>query len=76
MLQSLAPDGSRGRVLGTANGMSFVMGGAGSLLFLALRQLGMPSNRVFLVLACACAAMAFVAARRARPQPSCDSASP
>ena len=76
MLQSLAPDGSRGRVLGTANGMSFVMGGAGSLLFLALRQLGMPSNRVFLVLAAACALMAFVAAGRARPQPSADSASP
>lgn len=76
MLQSLAPDESRGRVLGTANGMSFVMGGAGSLLFLALRQLGMPSNRVFLVLAGACAAMAFVAARRARAQASSDSASP
>ena len=76
MLQSLAPDGSRGRVLGTANGMSFVMGGAGSLLFLVLRHLGMPSNRVFLALAAACAAMAFVARRRVRAQPSAESASP
>jgi hypothetical protein len=76
MLQSLAPDDSRGRVLGTANGMSFVMGGAGSVLFLALRQLGMPSNRVFLVLAGACAAMAVVAARRARGQASSESTSP
>jgi hypothetical protein len=76
MLQSLAPDGSRGRVLGTANGMSFVMGGAGSALFLVLRQLGMPSNRVFLVLAGACAAMAVVAARRARGQASSESTSP
>jgi acyl-[acyl-carrier-protein]-phospholipid O-acyltransferase/long-chain-fatty-acid--[acyl-carrier-protein] ligase len=76
MLQSLAPDESRGRVLGTANGMSFVMGGAGSALFLALRHLGMPSNRIFLVLGCACAAMAVVAARHARGQASSDSTSP
>jgi acyl-[acyl-carrier-protein]-phospholipid O-acyltransferase/long-chain-fatty-acid--[acyl-carrier-protein] ligase len=66
MLQALAPDDRRGRVLGTANGLSFVMGGAGSALFLALRQAGMPSNRVFLVLAALCVAM-FAAARRFTP---------
>jgi acyl-[acyl-carrier-protein]-phospholipid O-acyltransferase/long-chain-fatty-acid--[acyl-carrier-protein] ligase len=64
MLQSLAPDDRRGRVLGTANGLSFVMGGAGSVLFLALRRAGMPGNRVFLVLAACCVAMALVARLR------------
>ncbi len=49
MLQMHAPDRSRGRVLGTANGMSFAMGALGGVLFFALRSLGMPSNRVFLV---------------------------
>lgn len=58
LLQSLAPDASRGRVLGTANGLSFVLGAVGSGLFLGLRQLGMPSHRIFLVLAVLCAAMA------------------
>jgi predicted MFS family arabinose efflux permease len=58
MLQALAPDDMRGRVLGTANGLSFVMGAVGSGLFLALRQGGMPSNTVFLVLAALCGAMA------------------
>jgi acyl-[acyl-carrier-protein]-phospholipid O-acyltransferase/long-chain-fatty-acid--[acyl-carrier-protein] ligase len=50
MLQALAPDDLRGRVLGTANGYSFLMGAVGSGLFLALRQADMPSNRIFLVL--------------------------
>ncbi len=58
MLQSLAPDESRGRVLGTANGLSFVMGAVGSGLFLVLRQLGVPSHRVFLALGALCLAMA------------------
>ncbi len=49
MLQMHAPDKSRGRVLGTANGMSFAMGAIGGALFFGLRSLGMPSNRVFLV---------------------------
>jgi acyl-[acyl-carrier-protein]-phospholipid O-acyltransferase/long-chain-fatty-acid--[acyl-carrier-protein] ligase len=65
-LQALAPDDARGRVLGTANGLSFVMGGVGSALFLALRQAGLPSNRIFLVLAGCCAAMAIIT----RPAPS------
>ena len=60
MLQALAPDDMRGRVLGTANGLSFVMGAVGSGLFLALRQAGMPSNRVFLVIGALCAAMTVV----------------
>jgi hypothetical protein len=41
-----------------------VMGGAGSVLFLALRRAGMPGNRVFLVLAACCLAMALVARLR------------
>lgn len=56
MLQSLAPDDLRGRVLGTANGYSFLMGAIGSGLFFALRQADMPSNRIFLVIAGLCAA--------------------
>jgi acyl-[acyl-carrier-protein]-phospholipid O-acyltransferase/long-chain-fatty-acid--[acyl-carrier-protein] ligase len=63
MLQSLSGDEIRGRVLGTANGVSFVMGAVGSGLFYLLRQLGMPSNRVFLVLAVLCLAMAWVSSR-------------
>ena len=62
LLQSLAADDMRGRVLGTANGLSFVMGAVGSGMFLGLRQAGMPSNRVFLVLAALCVAMAAVVA--------------
>ncbi|MSR41191.1 MAG: MFS transporter [Phycisphaerales bacterium] len=49
MLQIHSPDKSRGRVLGTANGMSFAMGAVGGAMFYGLRTLGMPSNRVFLV---------------------------
>jgi acyl-[acyl-carrier-protein]-phospholipid O-acyltransferase/long-chain-fatty-acid--[acyl-carrier-protein] ligase len=60
MLQALAPDDLRGRVLGTANGFSFLMGAIGSGLFFALRQLDMPSNRVFLVIAVLCAAVALI----------------
>ena len=75
MLQSLAPDDMRGRVLGTANGVSFVMGAVGSGLFFALRQVGMPSNRVFLVLAGLCVAAALiVAARLRRPGPDASAA--
>ena len=61
--ESLSGDEIRGRVLGTANGVSFVMGAVGSGLFYLLRQLGMPSNRVFLVLAVLCLAMAWVSSR-------------
>lgn len=50
-LQELAPSAERGRFLGTANAMSFVMAGVGAVLFLGLSKLGMPSNRMFLVLA-------------------------
>lgn len=69
MLQSLSGDEIRGRVLGTANGVSFILGAVGSGLFYVLRQLGMPSNRVFLVLGALCVAMAAVTRiwlRRAR----------
>ena len=76
MLQSLSPDDSRGRVLGTANGMSFVMGGAGSVLFLALRQAGMPSNRIFLALAAVCLLVGLAERRRLARQPSLASSSP
>ena len=76
MLQSLSPDDSRGRVLGTANGLSFVMGGAGSLLFLALRQAGMPSNRIFLALALVCLATGLAERRRLARQASLASSSP
>lgn len=51
MLQALSPDDERGRFLGTANAMSFVMGGVGSLLFVGVRNLGLASDRAFLVLA-------------------------
>lgn len=61
MLQALAPDDARGRVLGTANGYSFLMGAVGSGLFYALRQFDLPSNRVFLVLAGLCAAVSVLA---------------
>jgi acyl-[acyl-carrier-protein]-phospholipid O-acyltransferase/long-chain-fatty-acid--[acyl-carrier-protein] ligase len=50
-LQSLAPDGERGRFLGTANAMSFLLAAVGAGLFTALRSAGLGSNRVFLVLA-------------------------
>jgi len=49
LLQKLSPDAERGRFLGTANAISFVASTFGSLLFLGARQLGVPSNRVFLI---------------------------
>lgn len=55
MLQSFAPDASRGRVLGTANGVSFLMGLLGGVLFFALRgSLHLGSNRVFIVIGALC----------------------
>jgi MFS family permease len=51
MLQALSPDSERGRFLGTANAMSFVMGGVGSLLFVGIKNVGLASDRAFLVLA-------------------------
>jgi acyl-[acyl-carrier-protein]-phospholipid O-acyltransferase/long-chain-fatty-acid--[acyl-carrier-protein] ligase len=62
LLQQLSPDEIRGRVLGTANGLSFVMGAVGSGIFYLARQSGLPSHRVFLVLAALCAAMTGIAA--------------
>lgn len=57
LLQHLAPDNERGRFLGTANALSFVMSTVGSLLFLFARKtLEMPSNKVFLI----CAGLALV----------------
>jgi len=50
-LQALAPDDERGRFLGTANAMSFAMGGAGGAIFSGARWLGVPSNRIFLIIA-------------------------
>ena len=63
MLQLLAPDAERGRFLGTANAMSFVMGGVGSLLFMAVVRLGLPSDRAFLVLAAATIVVGVLLAR-------------
>ncbi len=61
MLQEYAPDASRGRVLGTANGVSFLMGLLGGVLFFALRGgVHMESHRVFLVVGGLCAAAAWV----------------
>ena len=63
MLQALAPDDLRGRVLGTANGYSFLMGAIGSGMFLMLRQLDVPSNRIFLVLSGLCLVVGVAALR-------------
>lgn len=61
MLQAFAPDDARGRVLGTANGVSFLMGLLGGVVFFGLRgPLHMPSHRVFLVVGALCAVMAVV----------------
>jgi acyl-[acyl-carrier-protein]-phospholipid O-acyltransferase/long-chain-fatty-acid--[acyl-carrier-protein] ligase len=60
MLQMLSPDESRGRCLGTANGMSFMMAAIGSAMFLGLRKFGMESNRVFAVLGILCIAAAII----------------
>ncbi|MCP5547208.1 MAG: MFS transporter [Akkermansiaceae bacterium] len=50
LLQHLSPADERGRFLGTANGLSFVASSLASVVFLvARRQLGIPSNRVFLI---------------------------
>ncbi len=62
MLQSQATDQSRGRVLGTANGLSFALSLVGGGLFLGLRRVGMPSNRIFLVLCVLCAAASIAVA--------------
>lgn len=57
LLQHLSPADERGRFLGTANALSFVASSLGSIIFLAARrQLGLPSNRVFLI----CAGLAIV----------------
>ena len=60
MLQMLAPDESRGRCLGTANGMSFMMAAIGSAMFLGLRNAGMESNRIFAVLGALCVVAAVI----------------
>ena len=60
MLQMLAPDESRGRCLGTANGMSFMMAALGSAMFLGLRNAGMDSNRIFAVLGALCVVAAVI----------------
>jgi acyl-[acyl-carrier-protein]-phospholipid O-acyltransferase/long-chain-fatty-acid--[acyl-carrier-protein] ligase len=50
LLQKLSPGSERGRFLGTANAISFVMITIGSLIFtFARRTLGLEPNRVFLV---------------------------
>jgi acyl-[acyl-carrier-protein]-phospholipid O-acyltransferase/long-chain-fatty-acid--[acyl-carrier-protein] ligase len=63
MLQLFAPDAERGRFLGTANAMSFVMGGVGSLLFMMVVRLGWPSDKAFLVLAAATVVVGLLLAR-------------
>ena len=74
-LQQLAPDASRGRVLGTSNGLSFVMAAVGGAAFLAMRRMDLPSNRVPAVLAVACVVVAIAARRWLRRQPSLASSS-
>jgi len=74
-LQQLAPDASRGRVLGTSNGLSFVMAAVGGAAFLAMRRMDIPSNRVPAVLAVACVVVAIAARRWLRRQPSLASSS-
>jgi acyl-[acyl-carrier-protein]-phospholipid O-acyltransferase/long-chain-fatty-acid--[acyl-carrier-protein] ligase len=66
MLQSLAPDELRGRVLGTANGLSFALGAAGSALFLALRTIDVASPQIFSVVGVLCAIVAVIAGWRLR----------
>ncbi|MCP3902489.1 MAG: MFS transporter [Planctomycetes bacterium] len=56
LLQHLSPAGERGRMLGTANAMSFVASTLGGVIFLVASTLKMPANRVFLI----CAALALV----------------
>lgn len=74
MLQSFASDDSRGRVLGTANGLSFVTTLLGGVLFFALRgSFHLPSNRIFLVVGGLCLAMAWGTwtwLRRVSPPPA------
>ncbi len=60
MLQIFSPDGERGRFLGTANALSFVLGLGGAGLFSLLKYAGMPSNRMFLVLAASTAVVGAV----------------
>ena len=48
MIQHLTPEDQRGRVLGLWNCGSFVGIILGNIVFLGMKQTGMPSNRVFL----------------------------
>jgi acyl-[acyl-carrier-protein]-phospholipid O-acyltransferase/long-chain-fatty-acid--[acyl-carrier-protein] ligase len=57
LLQHLSPAGERGRMLGTANAMSFVASTLAGFVFLFARTaMSMPANRIFLI----CAALALV----------------
>ncbi|MGI9518893.1 MAG: MFS transporter [Pirellulaceae bacterium] len=49
MTQELSSDSDRGQVLGLWNCMSFVGIIIGNVLFLAVRIMGMPSNKVFII---------------------------
>jgi MFS family permease len=49
MIQHLTPEERRGRVLGLWSCASFVGIIMGNFLFLAVKQTGVPSNRVFLL---------------------------
>ncbi len=51
LLQYLAPPAERGRFFGTANALSFVFIAASGVLFFALRQAGVPTERMPLVCA-------------------------
>ena len=51
MVQQLAGDEKRGQVLGLWNCLSFVGIILGNFLFIGLKQLNVPSNRVFIVCA-------------------------
>ncbi len=57
LMQRLASDEKRGRILGTANALSFVFTSVGSVIFwLAKTPLGMAPNRIHLI----CGTLAFV----------------
>ena len=56
LLQYLSPPAERGRFFGTANALSFVFIAASGVLFFALRQAGVPTERMPLV----CAGLAFL----------------
>jgi acyl-[acyl-carrier-protein]-phospholipid O-acyltransferase/long-chain-fatty-acid--[acyl-carrier-protein] ligase len=57
LIQILAPDEERGRIIGTSGAISFCFSSLGPIVFwIAKNPLQIPANRIFLI----CAAMAIV----------------